>query len=129
MITGAHILFHSQDPEADRDFFRNILGFQSVDLGHGWLIFALPPAEAAIHPTDTDFSQTHAGQKLLGAVLYLMCDDLRAQIATLVTKGVRCTEIQDARWGISTTIPLPSGRALGLYQPSHETAINLNSKS
>ena len=126
MITGAHILFYSQDPEADRAFFRN---FHSVDVRHRWLIFALPPAEAAIHPTDTDFSQTHAGQKLLGAVLYLMCDDLRAQIATLATKGVRCTEIQDARWGISTTIPLPSGRALGLYQPSHETAINLNSKS
>ena len=128
MITGAHILFYSQDSEADRDFFRNVLGLQSMDLGHGWLIFALPPAETAIHPTDTDFSQTHAGQKLLGAVLYLMCDDLRTQIATLATKGVQCTEVQEARWGISTTIPLPSGRALGLYQPSHETAINLNSK-
>jgi catechol 2,3-dioxygenase-like lactoylglutathione lyase family enzyme len=128
MITGAHILFYSQDPEADRAFFRNILGFHSVDVGHGWLIFALPSAEAAIHLTDTDFSQTHAGQKLLGAVLYLMCDDLKAQIATLAEKGVHCSEIQEASWGISTCIPLPGGRALGLYQPSHETAINLNSK-
>jgi len=83
MITGAHILFYSQDPEADLAFFRN---FHSVDVRHRWLIFALPPAEAAIHPTDTDFSQTHAGQRLFGTVLYLMCDDLRAQIATLQRK-------------------------------------------
>ena len=129
MITGAHILFYSQNAEADRDFFRDVLGFRSVDVGHGWLIFALPPAETAIHPTETDFSQAHAGQKLLGAVLYLMCDDLRAQIAALATKGLQCTEIQEVPWGISTSIPLPSSRALGLYQPSHETAINLNSKS
>lgn len=129
MIIGSHILFYSQDADADREFFRNILGLQSVDVGHGWLIFALPPAETAIHPTEADFSQMHAGQKLLGAVLYLMCDDLRAQIATLAKKGVQCSEILEARWGISTSIPLPSGRALGLYQPSHETAINLNSKS
>lgn len=129
MITGAHILFYSQAPEADRAFFSNVLGFHSVDVGHGWLIFAMPPAEAAIHPTDTDFSQTHAGQQLLGAVLYLMCDDIGAQIAALEKKGVRCSEIQEAPWGISTCIPLPSGRALGLYQPSHPTATNLHSKS
>jgi hypothetical protein len=128
MITGAHILFYSQNADADREFFRNVLGLQSVDVGDGWLIFALPAAETAIHPTDTDFSQTHAGQKLLGAVLYLMCDDLKTQIATLAKRGVQCSEIQEAAWGISTCIPLPSGRALGLYQPSHETALNLNSK-
>ena len=129
MINGAHILFYSRDPEADRAFFRDVLGLRSVDLGHGWLIFALPPAETAIHPTENDFSQSHAGQKLMGAVLYLMCDDLKEEIATLAKKGVNCSEIQEAAWGISTCIPLPSGRALGLYQPSHETAINLNSKS
>lgn len=126
MIFGAHILFYSQDPEADRTFFTNVLGLRSVDVGHGWLIFTMPPAEAAIHPTEGDFSQTHAGEKLLGAVLYLMCDDLKAEIASLQNKNVECTGIQQASWGSSTTIPLPSGRAIGLYQPTHETALKLN---
>ena len=128
MIFGAHVLFYSQDPEADRVFFSDVLGLRSVDVGHGWLIFAMPPAEAAIHPTELDFSQTHAGQQLLGAVLYLMCDDLKAEIASLRTRHVECTNIQEAPWGSSTTIPLPSGRAIGLYQPRHETALNLNPK-
>ena len=128
MIFGAHILFYSQDPDADRAFFTNVLGLRSVDVGHGWLIFAMPPAEAAIHPAEDDFSQTHAGEKLMGAVLYLMCDDLKSEIASLKQKNVHCTEIQQAPWGISTTIPLPSGRAIGLYQPRHQTALNLNSK-
>jgi catechol 2,3-dioxygenase-like lactoylglutathione lyase family enzyme len=128
MIFGAHVLFYSQDPEADRAFFSDVLGLRSVDVGHGWLIFAMPPTEAAIHPVDGDFSQTHAGQQLLGAVLYLMCDDLKAEITSLRAKHVVCTEIQEAPWGSSTTIPLPSGRAIGLYQPRHETALNLKSK-
>ena len=128
MIFGAHVLFYSQNPEADRAFFSDVLGLRSLDVGHGWLIFAMPPAEAAIHPADRDFSQTHAGQPLLGAVLYLMCDDLKAEISTLRGKNVQCTEIQEAPWGASTTIPLPSGRALGLYQPRHETALKLKSK-
>jgi len=128
MIFGAHVLFYSQDPEADRAFFSEVLGLRSVDVGHGWLIFAMPPAEAAIHPTELDFSQAHAGQQLLGAVLYLMCDDLQTEIASLRRKDVECTEIQEAPWGSSTTIPLPSGRSIGLYQPRHETALNLNSK-
>jgi len=128
MIFGAHILFYSQEPEADRVFFSDVLGLRSVDVGHGWLIFAMPPAEAAIHSTELDFSQTHAGKQLLGAVLYLMCDDLKAEIASLRRKDVECTEVQEAPWGSSTTIPLPSGRSIGLYQPRHETALNLNSK-
>ena len=128
MIFGAHILFHSQNPEADRAFFSDVLRFRSVDVGHGWLIFGLPPAETAIHPADSDFSQTHAGEKLLGAVLYLMCDDLQAEIASLREKGVQCGDIQQAPWGSSTTIPLPSGSAIGLYQPRHETALNLKSR-
>jgi len=127
MIFGAHILFYSKDPEADRAFFTNVLSLRSVDVGHGWLIFAMPPAEAAIHPADTDFSQTHGGETLLGAVLYLMCEDLKTEIAALKEKNVVCTQIQEAPWGISTTIPLPNGRALGLYQPRHQTALNLNS--
>ena len=128
MIFGVHVLFYSQDPEADRAFFSDVLGLRSVDVGHGWLIFAMPPTEAAIHPADRDFSQTHAGQQLLGAVLYLMCDDLTAEIASLRRRHVECTEIQEAPWGSSTTIPLPGGCAIGLYQPRHETALNLNSK-
>lgn len=125
MITGAHVLFSSTNAEADRAFLRDVLGFCSVDAGDGWLIFALPAAEAAIHPTDKEFSQRHAGHKLLGAVLYLMCDDLKATMAELTKKKVRCTEVQTAAWGMSTTFPLPSGAGIGLYQPTHRTALNL----
>jgi catechol 2,3-dioxygenase-like lactoylglutathione lyase family enzyme len=125
MITGAHLLIYSKDPEADRAFFRDILGFRSVDVGQGWLIFALPPAEAGIHPLEGEFSQQHAGHRLLGAVLYLMCDDLDALTASLKKKKVHCTEEQAAPWGRATTIQLPSGGHIGLYQPSHATAFNL----
>jgi len=125
MITGAHFLFYSKNPEADRAFFRDVLGFCSVDVGEGWLIFAMPPAEAGIHPFDGEFSDSHAGQDLLEAVLYLMCDDLEASIAWLKEKDVPCTEIQNAPWGTVTTFPLPSGGKLGLYQPRHSTARKL----
>lgn len=125
MIIGSHILFYSKDPEADRAFFRDVLGFRSVDVGEGWLIFAMPPAEAAFHPAEHPFVQQHAGQALLGAVLYLMCDDLKALTDSLKKKNVVCTEFQQAGWGISTTIPLPGGGSIGLYQPRHATAFNL----
>lgn len=129
MISGAHFLFYSRDPEADRAFFADVLGFSSVDAGHQWLIFAMPHTEAAIHPADREFTQQHAGQKLLGAVLYLMCDDLDDCISRLHGKNIRCSEIQTARWGRSTTIPLPSGAAIGLYQPTHRTALVLTRKT
>jgi catechol 2,3-dioxygenase-like lactoylglutathione lyase family enzyme len=125
MIIGAHFLLYSEDPEADRAFFRDVLSLRSVDAGGGWLIFAMPPTEAGIHPMDGEFSQVHAGHKLLGAVLYLMCDDLHAFIAFLKAKNIHCTDVQTAEWGITTTIPLPSGSAIGLYQPTHPTALNL----
>ncbi|HLZ40529.1 MAG TPA: hypothetical protein VKQ11_06195 [Candidatus Sulfotelmatobacter sp.] len=128
MITGAHFLFYSKNPEADRVFFRDVLGFCSIDVGDGWLIFAMPPAEAGIHPIEGEFSQSHGGHELLGAVLYLMCDDLPASIAELKMKNVQCTEIQTANWGIVTTIPLPSGGAVGLYQPRHPTVFQSQSK-
>ena len=128
MIIGAHLLFYSKEPEADRTFFRDVLGFRSIDAGGGWLIFAMPPSEAAIHPLEGEFSQQHAGQELAGAVLYLMCDDLNALMASLKAKGVQCTEVQTARWGRSTSFPLPSGGHIGLYQPSHPTALELNSR-
>jgi hypothetical protein len=97
-----------------------------VDVGHDWLIFKLPPSEAAVHPIDHDEKdKEHAGHRLLGAVLYLMCDDLKAQIAILGSKGVECTQIDEASWGSKTTIKLPSGGEIGLYQPRHATAVNL----
>jgi catechol 2,3-dioxygenase-like lactoylglutathione lyase family enzyme len=126
MIIGSHILIYSGDPEADRTFFRDVLGFPSVDVGHGWLIFKLPPAEAAFHPTNgAGHEQSHGGRQLLGAVLYLMCDDLHAQIKRLETKKVQCTKIDEAAWGIKTTIKLPGGGEVGLYQPKHPTALGL----
>jgi hypothetical protein len=128
MIIGAHFLLYSNDADADRAFFRDVLGFRFVDVGGGWLIFAMSPAEAAIHPLEGESSQNHAGRRLLDAVLYLMCDDLKAMIADLRKKKVECTEIEEARWGIKTTILLPSGGHIGLYQPRHATALNLKSK-
>ena len=126
MITGAHFLFYSKNPEADRGFFRD--GFCSVDVGEGWLIFAMPPAEAGIHPSDDEFTHRHAGQELMGGVLYLMCDDLPSSMASLKKKDVHCSDVQNADWGSVTTIPLPSGGRVGLYEPRHPTAFNLHSK-
>jgi catechol 2,3-dioxygenase-like lactoylglutathione lyase family enzyme len=122
-ITGAHILLYSDKPEADRAFFRDVLGVRAVDAGGGWLIFALPPAEAGIHPTDGVNPQTHGGRQLLSAVLYLMCDDLEALVKSLQAKQVICSPVEQEDWGIKTTIRLPSGGEIGLYQPTHPTAI------
>ncbi len=127
-ITGAHILLYSDQPEADRAFFRDVLGFRAVDAGEGWLIFALPPAEAGIHPSDGNNRQLPEGRHLLGAVLYLMCDDLPSLIKSLKAKKVACSAVEKAPWGITTTIRLPSGGEIGLYQPTHPTAIGLDSK-
>ena len=113
MIFGAHTIVYSQDAEADRAFLRDILGFASVDAGHGWLIFALPPAELAVHPADAD--DRHE--------LYLMCDDLAAEMRTLAAKGVACSPVQEARWGSITKLRLPGGGEIGLYQPRHPMAI------
>jgi hypothetical protein len=125
MVNGVHLLVYSTNPEADRAFFRDVLQFASVDAGGGWLIFALPPAEAAFHPLGDNTGQQHAGHQLLGAVVYLMCDDLSVTIASLAARSVRCTPIVEQRWGTTTTMALPSGGEIGLYQPSHPTALNL----
>ena len=125
MVTGAHFLLYSKDPEADRAFFRDVLQFRAIDAGGGWLIFALPPAELAVHPGGGDFTQSHAEHSILGAALYLMCDDLPALMRTLESRGVSCTEVAQAPWGTKTTIRLPSGGEVGLYQPSHPTALGL----
>jgi catechol 2,3-dioxygenase-like lactoylglutathione lyase family enzyme len=125
MITGAHVLIYSSNPDADRVFFRDVLGSKYVDVGHGWLIFALPPAEVAIHPGDETEGPGRSERKLLGASLYLMCDDLDATMRWLAEKKVQCAEVSHERWGRKTTIRLPSGGDLGLYQPMHPTALNL----
>jgi len=113
MIFGAHVILYSKDAEADRSFLRDILGFSSVDAGHGWLIFALPPAEAAVHPAENSDRDE----------LYFMCDDLKAEMKTLGEKGVRFSEVQEARWGSVTKIRLPGGSEVGLYQPRHPSPI------
>jgi hypothetical protein len=123
MIRGAHFLLYSRDAVADRRFLHDILGFTGVDAGGGWLILALPPSEIAVHPAEENFAQTHAGHAVLGAVMYLMCDDLHATIGMLKEKGVAVTEVQTADWGTATTMRLPGGGELGLYQPAHPSPL------
>ena len=118
MITGAHVIVYSKDAEADRPFFGEVLGFKAVDAGHGWLIFALPPAEAAFHPSEENGPHD----------LYFMCGNLKAEIAALAKKGVKCSEVQEERWGSITRIRLPGGGEVGLYQPKHPTALGLGPK-
>jgi catechol 2,3-dioxygenase-like lactoylglutathione lyase family enzyme len=125
MVNGVHVLIYTADPDADRAFVRDVLGFAAVDAGHGWLIFALPPAEAAFHPVGDAAGPRQHGDAMLRADVYLMCADLRATIAALAEKGVACDAIATERWGIRTAIPLPSGGRVGLYQPTHETALHL----
>ncbi|HZR04923.1 MAG TPA: hypothetical protein VFA61_03745 [Candidatus Udaeobacter sp.] len=127
MIAGAHFLLYSNDPEADRAFFKTVLEFPSVDLGDGWLIFALPPAELAVHPGNGELVQMHAEHPMLGGLLYLTCDDLSSVIGLLKSKGVACSKPVEAEWGVSTSIRLPSGGEIGLYQPAHPTMIEAGS--
>jgi catechol 2,3-dioxygenase-like lactoylglutathione lyase family enzyme len=117
MISGAHIVVYTKDTEADRAFFRDVLGFKSVDAGHGWLIFALPPGEAAFHPSDKNGPHE----------LYFMCDDLKSEMAALAKKGVTCSGVHEERWGSITKLRLPGGGEIGLYQPKHPTALALAS--
>jgi catechol 2,3-dioxygenase-like lactoylglutathione lyase family enzyme len=112
MIFGAHVIVYSQDADADRAFFQEVLGFTSVDAGHGWLIFALPPAELAVHPAESDDHE-----------LYFMCANLQAEMSALAAKGVQCSEVEEARWGSVTKIRLPGGGHVGLYQPRHPSPL------
>ena len=109
MISGAHIIVYSKDPEADRAFFRDVLALPSVDVGDGWLIFGLPPSEVAVHPSETN--DVHE--------LYLICDDVEAFVKAIAQRGIRCDEIGDRGWGVVTTVQLPGGGKLGVYQPRH----------
>ena len=108
MITGAHIIVYSKDAEGDRNFIRDVLGFAHVDAGHGWLIFALPPSEVAVHPGDNDSHE-----------LYLTCDDVKALVSSMEARGVACGPIAEERWGSLTHVALPGGGKLGIYQPKH----------
>jgi catechol 2,3-dioxygenase-like lactoylglutathione lyase family enzyme len=107
-ISGAHTIIYADDAEAARAFFRDVLGFPAVDDGGGWLIFALPPGELAVHP---GVSGTHS--------LYLMCDDLDATMAELAGKGVALGPVHEERWGRVTAIAVPGAGDVGLYQPLH----------
>jgi catechol 2,3-dioxygenase-like lactoylglutathione lyase family enzyme len=109
MITGAHTIVYSTDPEGDRAFFRDVLGLTHVDLGDGWLIFGLPPAEVAVHPAGSN--NMHE--------LYLMCDDVEAFVRLMATHSIACDPPQERDWGIVTQVTLPSGSKLGVYQPRH----------
>jgi catechol 2,3-dioxygenase-like lactoylglutathione lyase family enzyme len=112
MIYGSHVVLLSRDAEADRAFLADVLGFDHVDAGGGWLIFGLPPAEAAVHPSDAP-----------GSELYFMCDDLVAEMRALAEKGAQLSEVEEARWGSVTKIRLPGGGEVGLYQPRHAAMV------
>jgi hypothetical protein len=109
MITGAHSIIYSSNAEADMDFFRNILKFPHVDVGRGWLIFALPPSEIAVHPADSNDRYD----------FYLMCDDINAFIAEMAGHNITCGPIDTQRWGLVTNLTLPGGGKLGVYEPRH----------
>jgi catechol 2,3-dioxygenase-like lactoylglutathione lyase family enzyme len=116
MFTGAHVILYSRDAEADRAFLRDTLGFPHVDAGDGWLIFKLPPAEVAVHPTDTE--PTHE--------LYLMCDDVEQVLRDCAAKGVEIVApVSDQGWGRLASIRLPSGAPLSIYEPRHPVAHDL----
>ena len=109
MFNGAHVIIYSQDAEADRRLFKDVLKLSNVDVGGGWLIFALPPAEAAFHPHE----KSHAHE------LYLMCDDIELSRRSLSDAGVSSAEVTDEGWGLLSSFMLPGGSSIGFYQPRH----------
>ena len=110
LISGAHAVIFSSDPVADRVFFRDVLELPNVDVGNGWLIFGLPPSELAVHPTES--SGRHE--------LYLMVENVTAFVDKMMDRGVRCDEVTDEGWGLLTSVSLPGGGTVGVYQPRHE---------
>ncbi|RJO73765.1 extradiol dioxygenase [Nocardia panacis] len=110
MITGLHTILYSTDPDADRRFFRDVLGFPATDVGAGWLIFQMPPADLGVHPIESGSAHE----------LHLICDDLAATMAELAARGVDFTRDPTMQsWGVSTAIRLPGGGELGLYEPRY----------
>jgi catechol 2,3-dioxygenase-like lactoylglutathione lyase family enzyme len=120
MINGAHVIIYTKNAEKTRAFFRDILKFPNVDAGHGWLIFKLPPAELGIHPAEKASDEAHE--------LYLMCDDVKKTVAELKKKKIKCGPVQETGFGIMTSIQIPGGGKLGLYQPRHPTATALKAR-
>jgi catechol 2,3-dioxygenase-like lactoylglutathione lyase family enzyme len=115
VINGGHVIIYSQDAEADRAFFRDVLDCRHVDAGAGWLIFKLPPAEVAVHPAEGPAAHE----------LYLMCDNLDATMSDLADKGATFTAVTEAGWGRVTRMQLPGGGEVGLYEPRHPRATDL----
>ena len=109
MLIGSHSIIYSKNPEADRAFLRDVLKLTHVDVGHGWLIFGLPPSEVAVHP----------GEKNTLHEFYLMCDDVEAFIAEMQSHKIKCGPVQNQGWGMLTEVTLPGGGKLGVYQPRH----------
>jgi hypothetical protein len=109
MISGAHVIIYSTNADADRAFLKDVLALPSVDVGGGWLIFGLPPAEVAVHPHDQNGEHE----------LYLMCDDVEKVVADLRARGFACDPISNQGWGMLTNVTLPGGSKLGIYQPRH----------
>lgn len=109
MITGAHSIIYSKDPEADRAFLRDVLQLPHVDVGDGWLIFGLPPAEVAVHPSRKN--DVHE--------FYLICDDVAAFVKEMKKHKIACGEVANMGWGMLTQVTLPGGGKLGVYQPRH----------
>jgi catechol 2,3-dioxygenase-like lactoylglutathione lyase family enzyme len=113
MIEGAHVILYSRDAEADRVFLRDVLGSPGVDAGDGWLIFALPPAEVAVHPTEGEPKHE----------LYLICDDIERTLGFLSARGVEISHpASDEGWGLLASVRMPSGAELSLYEPRHPVA-------
>ena len=109
MINGAHAVIFSSDAEADKAFLRDVLELPNVDVGDGWLIFGLPPAELAIHPSGKN--NIHE--------FYFMCDDIEKFVADVGERGISCSEVKDEGWGLLVQLHLPGGGELGVYQPRH----------
>jgi catechol 2,3-dioxygenase-like lactoylglutathione lyase family enzyme len=114
VIRGAHVIIYSADADADRAFFRDVLQYPYADAGHGWLIFALPPAELAIHPAEANGPHE----------LYLMCDNVQEFVTRMTERGVACAEIHTERWGLVTSLTLPGGGTVGIYQPTHPSPLD-----
>jgi hypothetical protein len=109
MIIGAHSIIYSRNPDADRALLRDVLGLPHVDVGGGWLIFGLPPAEVAVHPSDEN--DVHE--------LYLMCEDIRAFASAMAARNIDCGPVLDRGWGLLAELALPGGGKIGVYQPRH----------
>lgn len=109
MLVGAHSIIYSADPDSDRAFFRDVLKLRNVDVGGGWLIFGLPPAEVAVHPAKRGGKHE----------FYLICKDVKAFVAAMKKRRVRCGPVHDEGWGLLTELTLPGGGKLGVYQARH----------